>query len=86
MPKYHIALRTESVVSDTLDVERDSLTDLRIELAAFVGELLKDHAQQIWVDEDWRVDVTDENGLILYVMQVSAAETAATAKTAASGT
>ena len=51
MPKFHIALRSESTVSETLDVERDDLTDLRIELASFVGELLKEHAQQIWVDE-----------------------------------
>ncbi len=78
MPKFHIALRTESTVSETLDVERETLTDLRVELARFVGELLKDHANEIWVDEDWRVDVTDEVGLILYVMHVSASQTAAT--------
>lgn len=78
MPKYHIALRTESTVSDTLEIEHADLTALRIELARFVGEMLKDHAEQIWVDEDWRVDVTDERGLILYVMEISASETAAT--------
>jgi hypothetical protein len=43
-----------------------------------VGELLKDHAEQIWVDEDWRVDVTDGDGLILYVMEISASDSAAT--------
>jgi hypothetical protein len=74
VPKFHIALRTESTVSETLDIERENLTDLRIELARFVGELLKDHANQIWVDEDWRVDVTAEDGLILYVMHVSASQ------------
>lgn len=78
MPRFHIALRTENTISDTLDVERDNLTDLRIELARFVGELLQDHAQQIWIDEDWRVDVTDETGLILFVMQISATDTPAT--------
>lgn len=85
MAKYHIALRTENAVWDTLEVERENLTELRLELARFVGELLKEHAQKIWVDEDWRVDVTDGTGLILYVMHVSAAETAATAGTAVSG-
>lgn len=77
MPQFHIALRSESTVSQTLQIESENLTDLRIELAKFVGELLKDHAQQIWVDEDWRVDVTDRDGLILYVMQISAFDTAA---------
>lgn len=76
--KYHIQLRTESIVSETLTVERDDLTGLRVELARFVGELLKDHAGQIWIDEDWRVDVTDETGLILFVMQISATDTPAT--------
>jgi hypothetical protein len=80
VPKFHIALRTESIVSETLDIERENLTDLRIELARFVGELLKDHANQIWVDEDWRVDVTAEDGLILYVMHVSASQAPAAAQ------
>ena len=78
MPRYHIALRTETHVRETLEIDRDDLTALRIELAAFVGEMLKDHANEIWIDQDWRVDVTDDNGLILYAMQISATDSAAT--------
>jgi hypothetical protein len=85
MAKYHIALRTETTVWKTLDVERASLTDLRTELARFVGELLNEHARKIWVDEDCRVDVTDESGLILYVMHVSASQAPATAAVPVSG-
>ena len=78
MPQYSIALRTETHVRETVEIERADLTALRVELARFVGELLKDHAEQIWVDEDWRVDVMDEDGLILYAMQISATDSAAT--------
>ena len=78
MSRYNIGLRTHSHLRETLAVERDDLASLRIELARFVGELLRDHAGQIWTDEDWRVDVTDENGLILYVMEISASESPAT--------
>lgn len=78
MTRYNIQLRTESHVPTAVEVEREDLTALRIEMAQFVGELLEDHASQIWVDEDWRVDVTDESGLILYVMQITATETPAT--------
>jgi hypothetical protein len=78
MPIYHINVRTESHIADTLDVERESLTDLRIEMARFVGELLKDHADLIWADQDWQVDVTNDEGLILYVLNISATETSAT--------
>lgn len=49
-------------------------------MARFIGELLKEHAQQIWLGQDWRVDVTDEAGLILYVMHVSATNPAATSR------
>jgi hypothetical protein len=78
MALYHIELRTADQVWETLDVERDDVTSLRIEMARFVGELLKDHAGKIWADKDWRVDVTDEAGLILYVMNIFATDSAAT--------
>jgi hypothetical protein len=79
MPVYHINVRTESHIASTVDVERESLTDLRLEMARYVGELLKDHAELIWADEDWQIDVTNDDGLILYVINISASETAATA-------
>ena len=78
MPSYNIELRSISHVATTLEVERDDLTALRVEVASFVGELLKDHAQQIWSDEDWQVEATDENGLILFTMNVFASDTSAT--------
>jgi hypothetical protein len=70
--KYNIELRTESHVSETVTLEMEDLTALRVDIARFVGQMLSDHAKQIWVDEDWRVDVTDDQGLILYVMQIQA--------------
>ena len=78
MPRYHLELRSETHVRETLAVEQNDLTCLRVEMARFVGELLKDHAEQIWVDEDWRVDATDEQGLILFTMHVFASDTSAT--------
>jgi hypothetical protein len=77
MATYRINIRTESHIADTLEVETDDLTELRLELARFVGELLKDHAELIWADEDWRIDVTDGSGAIIYVMHISAVETPA---------
>lgn len=79
MPKYNIELRTQDRVWDTLALEAENHTELRIQVAQFFGELLKDHAAKIWEDEDWRVDVTDETGLILFVMQLMVTNTAATA-------
>jgi hypothetical protein len=82
MPAYHINIRTEAHIADSVDVEMESLKDLRLELARFVGELLKDHAELIWADQDWQVDITDASGLILYIVHISALETPATAGSA----
>jgi hypothetical protein len=78
MARYNIELRTDVRVWETLEVERDDIAGLRIEMARFVGQLLTDHAEQIWLDQDWRVDVTDETGLILFVMEISVSDSAAT--------
>lgn len=78
MALYNIELRTANKVWETLEVESVDVHELRIEMARFVGELLKEHAEQIWSDQIWRVDVTDEKGLILFVMHISATDTAAT--------
>lgn len=80
MPRFKIDLRTDSHIADTLAVERDDQNALRIEVAKFVGETLRDHAMQIWVDEEWRVDVTDESGLILFVLHICATNAPAAKK------
>jgi hypothetical protein len=46
MPLYHMNVRTESHIADTWDVESESLTARRVEMARFIGELLKDRAPQ----------------------------------------
>lgn len=78
MPRYHIEVRTELHVATTLDVDRDDIELLCVEMARFVGQLLSDHANQIWVDEEWRIDVTDDADLILFVIHVSTSNSAAT--------
>jgi hypothetical protein len=79
MSHYNINIRTQSHIADSVPVETESLPDLRLEMAKFVGELLRDHAALIWSDQDWQIDVTDASGLILYVINISASETSATA-------
>ena len=78
MPIYNINVRTQSHVADTLRVTRDDLRALRLEMARFAGELLVMHADELWEDQEWQVDVSDEAGLILYVLQISVADTSAT--------
>ncbi len=79
MPYFHFQVRTESHVLLTEGAELKGFDEARIEAACRVGGLLKEHAAEIWTDEDWRLDVTDEKGLILFVLQVFASKSAATA-------
>lgn len=78
MPKFHFEVRTETHVMLTEGMELADFRAARVEAAKRVGALLHDHASEIWVDEEWRMDVTDERGLILYALHISAMKSAAT--------
>jgi hypothetical protein len=56
---------------------RDS-EEARVEAAKRIGLLLHAHVGKLWVDEDWQMDVTDDAGLILFVINVAAMSSAAT--------
>ena len=78
MARFNVEVRTRGRVLETLSIESADLGGLRVEVARFVGRLLADHAEQIWVDEDWRVDGTDEDGVILFSIHLFATDSAAT--------
>ena len=78
MPFYKFEVRTETHVMTTEGADLSDSTAARVEAAKRVGSLLQDHAGQLWTDQDWQMDVTDESGLILYVITVSAMRTSAT--------
>ena len=78
MPRFHFQVRTDSHVLLTEAADCAGTTEARVEASRRVGELLREHAAAIWADEEWRMDVTDEVGLILFVIQVSAMKSPAT--------
>ena len=52
--KRTLAKSSKSLIKRSVASTDTHLAALRIEVAKFVGALLKDHAEQIWADEDWR--------------------------------
>ncbi len=76
--RFHFQVRTETHALLAEGGELSSKEEARAEAARRIGTLFTEHAAQLWVDEDWRMDITDEKGLILYVIQISAMKTAAT--------
>ena len=78
MSLFHFEVRTPTHVMLTEGVELSDHTAARVEAARRVGVLLNDHAGQIWVDQEWQMEITDETGLILYTIQVFTQKSAAT--------
>lgn len=56
---------------DSEGIDLPTLSDARIEAVRFAGELLKDRPQLVWMGEEVRVEVTDENQLMLFTVIVA---------------
>jgi hypothetical protein len=78
MPRFHFQVRTKTHVLLTDAAELPDVDAARAEAAVRVGDLLKEHAARIWADEDWQLDITDETGLILFMLHLTAVRTSAT--------
>lgn len=78
VPYYNFEVRTPTHILTRQGAELADSTAARVEAAKRIGDLLHEHAGQIWVDQDWQIDVTDQTGLILYVIQVAAMNSSAT--------
>ena len=79
MAFYNFEVRTPTHVMLTEGAECADSSAARVEAAKRIGQLLHDHAGQIWIDDEWQMDVTNESGLILYVIHVSVMKSPATA-------
>ena len=75
--RFHFQVRTGTHVMVTEFAELSTPDEARVEAAKRVGLLLHVHAGKLWANEDWQMDVTDERGLILFVINVAALQSAA---------
>ncbi|WP_161390522.1 DUF6894 family protein [Croceibacterium xixiisoli] len=81
MPFYNFEVRTPTHVMLTEGAELADSTAARVEAAKRTGQLLTEHAGELWVDQEWQMDVTNAEGLILYMLQISAFRSAAVDQT-----
>ena len=56
--------------TDDVGVEFASISDARVEAVRYAAEVLRDHPTIIWKGEDFRVEVTDDNRLVLFTVIV----------------
>jgi uncharacterized protein DUF6894 len=76
--RIHFQVRTGTHVMLTEVADFSDTDEARVEAAKRIGLLLHAHAGKLWVDEDWQMDVTDEHGLVLFVINISAMKSSAT--------
>jgi hypothetical protein len=76
--RIHFQVRTGTHVMLTEVADFSDTDEARVEAARRIGLLLHAHAGKLWVDEDWQMDVTDEHGLVLFVINISAMKSSAT--------
>jgi hypothetical protein len=72
MPRYFFN-RSDGYFERDLDgTELKDVHAARIEAVTFAGASLKEDPSKVWAGQDFRVEVTDANGLILFTVIVLA--------------
>jgi len=68
MPRFYFNVYDGKSSLDVQGFELPNWEAARIEAIRLAGEILRDEADYIARHEDWRIEVTDSTGLILFWM------------------
>lgn len=82
MARYHFNLYDGHNLLDDEGYQFSTLSEARTQGVKFVGHALSDAGEEVFADQDWRLEVTDDRGLILFAVYVSAYDAAAARRAA----
>jgi hypothetical protein len=68
MPRYHFNVHDGAPMLDAEGTELPDWQAARLEAIRRASDILKHEADRIALGEDWRIEVTDRTGLILFQM------------------
>ena len=68
MPRYHFNVFDGIARTDPDGMELPHYPAARLEAVRRAGEILHDHALSVAQGDDWRIELTDDSGLTLFVM------------------
>lgn len=75
MPRYFFDIRDGRDIIDDDGTELPDLNAARVAAVNFAGEALADVGGEFWVDDhEWRVDVSDEDRVLLFTLVFMAVE------------
>ena len=66
MPRYHFNIHDGIRGRDADGLEFATWQDARSEAVRYAGEVLTEDSKRVALDEDWRMEVTDDVGLVLF--------------------
>ena len=70
MPRFFFNQFDGVYKSDDEGLELASLDDARHEAVRYAGEVMRDHTTLVWKGEDFRIEVTDAEKLVLFTVIV----------------
>ena len=72
MPRYFFNVHDGRVLLDTDGTELPGIEAAHREAVQLAGRLLVDQPNEFWNGEDWRVEVMNENQLLMFVLNFTA--------------
>lgn len=79
MSRYFFHTEDGTICTDHQGVELPDLRAARIEAAKSVGQIVHDKPDEFWDDGSFKMTVTDESGLVLFMLDLSATDAPALA-------
>jgi hypothetical protein len=75
--RYHFHIQDGHNMPDQQGTELPSLQAARVEAVERAGAVLQKSAQHFWNGEEWKLDVTDDKGLLMFSLVFVAFESPA---------
>ena len=72
MPQFRFHVRDGVRIADRYNDDLPDLRSARLAAVRLTEELLLEHCDASWIDEDWKIVVTDERNIAVFVLQISA--------------
>ena len=77
MPRYHFNVYDGHSTPDADGTDLTSAPHARLEAVRLAGRILSDEAKHVMLADEWRMEVTDPTGLIVFRIDVLLRESAA---------
>ena len=72
MPRFHFNVYDGVASPDDAGSDLTSVAEARVEAVMLFGSILREKAHEFWADQGMQLQVTDDSGLVLFTLSMSA--------------